>query len=185
MRILGIDPGSNATGYGVIDAAGGGLVHVAHGVLRPPRTAAAAGRLAALLGALEEVVQLYTPEQSAVEQIFVARGARSALVLGQARGVALAVLGARDLPVVELASREVKQAVVGTGSATKAQVQAMVRRLLSLESAPPTDASDALAVAICHAHSGKTRALGRGRSASSRGRSRARSAAEWTRGQAR
>jgi crossover junction endodeoxyribonuclease RuvC len=160
MRILGIDPGSQATGYGVVEqalvgAAGRGLAHVAHGTLRAPRGAAMSGRLALLHAGVLEVIRAHSPDVAVVERVFVAASPRSALVLGQARGVALAALGALGVPVLELDTREVKQAVVGTGAASKVQVQAMVVRLLGLEARPAPDAADALAAAICHAHRGR------------------------------
>ncbi|MGY8802721.1 MAG: crossover junction endodeoxyribonuclease RuvC, partial [bacterium] len=121
MRILGIDPGSNATGYGVVDQSGGKLIHVAHGIIRPPKDVGTADRLAFIHRGLTQLVAEFAPDASAIESIFVAANARSALVLGQARGVALAVLGLAALPVTEISAREVKKAVVGTGSATKSQ----------------------------------------------------------------
>lgn len=172
MRILGIDPSSVATGFGLIDRADGALRHVAHGVLRPPRAAPLPERLAFLQRGLAEVIVTHRPDLGVVERVFVARSPRSALVLGQARGIALAALGLAGLPVHEVAPRQVKQAVVGEGGAEKRQVQLMVSRLLGLERAPATDAADALAAAICQAHAGRWAALGplsrrgRGRSAS-------------------
>ena len=176
MRILGIDPGSAATGWGVVDAVKGEVHHVAHGTFRPPRTAALSSKLAFLHAGLAEVILLHGPETAVVERVFVANNARSALVLGQARGALLAALGAGGLAVEELAAREVKQAVVGTGAAAKPQVQAMLTRLLSLDPAPPSDAADALAAAICAAHQNRYSALGGvgGR------RSRSRRRANWT-----
>jgi len=160
MRILGIDPGSNATGYGVIDQSRGKLVHIDHGVLRPPKNLPTADRLAFIHRELLQIVSVWAPDACAVEQIFVSANARSALVLGQARGVILAALGTSAVPVHELSAREVKKAVVGTGAATKSQIQAMVQRLLELGKAPPSDAADALAIAICQAHSSKLVGLG-------------------------
>ncbi|MBW2382151.1 MAG: crossover junction endodeoxyribonuclease RuvC [Deltaproteobacteria bacterium] len=179
MRIIGVDPGSTATGYGVVDYADGRVVHVAHGILRPPRTASLAARLAHIHGGLAEIVALHAPDTAVVEKVFVASNPRSALVLGQARGVALAALAAAGLTVGELAAREVKKAVVGHGGAAKAQVQTMVMRLLDLRTEPASDAADALAVAICQAHAGRLAGLDvRGR----RRRSvRARHEGEWTR----
>ncbi len=162
MRIIGIDPGSLATGFGIVESAEGRLRHVAHGTLKPPRSASLSERLAFLYAGLAEIVACHSPDVAVVERVFLAANARSALVLGHARGVALAALGAQGLPVHELAAREVKQAVVGTGRATKAQVQTMVTRLLALDSVPNTDAADALAGAICHAHAGPLKALGAG-----------------------
>ncbi|MCP5044626.1 MAG: crossover junction endodeoxyribonuclease RuvC [bacterium] len=160
MRILGIDPGSAATGFGVIDQSGNTLIHVTHGVLRPKPGSAPADRLAHLHTELVRVLAEFEPDTCAVERIFVAANPRSALVLGQARGVALAALGTNGGPVHEISAREVKKALVGTGNAAKPQVQAMVKRLLELPKAPPTDAADALAIAICQAHAGKLAGLG-------------------------
>jgi crossover junction endodeoxyribonuclease RuvC len=159
MRILGIDPGSTATGFGVIEHAGGELCHVAHGTLRPPRRAPLPERLACLQRSLADVIADHDPDLAVVERVFVATSPRSALVLGAARGVVLATLAGAGLPLHEYATREVKQAVVGTGAAEKRQVQLMVRRLLGLSRVPASDASDALAAAICHAHAGRLATL--------------------------
>ena len=159
MRILGIDPGSVATGYGVVERSGADVRHVAHGTLRPPRAATLAARLAAIQDGLREVIAAHRPDAVVVEQVFVASNARAALVLGQARGVALAAASAAGLPVEELSPQDVKRAVVGHGAAPKAQVQRMVQRLLTLRSAPPQDAADALAAALCRAHRGALVAL--------------------------
>lgn len=159
MRILGIDPGSSATGFGVVERAGGKLRHVAHGVLRPPRSASLAEKLAWLQRGLVEVIAAHRPELAVVERVFVAASPRAALVLGQARGVALAALATAGLVVHEVAASEVKQAVVGVGSAQKRQVQYMVGRLLELARPPRADAADALAAAICHAHASRLGAL--------------------------
>jgi crossover junction endodeoxyribonuclease RuvC len=179
MRILGVDPGSTATGFGVVDHADGRVVHVAHGILRPPRTASLALRLAHIHLGLSEIVALHEPDSAVIEKVFLASNPRSALVLGQARGAALAALAAAGLTVGELAAREVKKAVVGHGGAAKAQVQTMVTKLLGLRTEPASDAADALAVAICQAHAGRLAGLDlRG---SRRRRSvRARHAGEWT-----
>lgn len=160
MRILGIDPGSTATGYGVLDRQSGGLAHVAHGTLRLRPRESLPLRLAVLQRDLEEVIRLHAPEVVSVERVFVAASARSALILGHARGVILATAAAARLPVVEYAARQIKQAVTGTGAAPKAQVQTMVRRLLALERRPAQDAADALAAAICHAHAARWLAVG-------------------------
>jgi len=166
MRILGIDPGSIATGYGVVERVDGRLVHVAHGTLRAARGACLAERLASLHRDVVEVVARHRPDAAAVEEVFVAASPRAALVLGQARGAVLAALGTAAVPVSEYAARTVKQSVTGSGAADKRQVQAMVRRSLALEALPPADAADALAVAICHAYAARLAAagvLGRGR----------------------
>ncbi len=160
MRILGVDPGSNATGYGVVERRDGRLHHVAHGVIRPPSGVELSVRLAHIYAAVGQVVASARPDLAAVERVFVAASPRSALVLGQARGAVLASLGAAGLEVAELSAREVKQAVVGTGGARKAQVQTMVTRLLCLEQEPASDAADALAIALCQAQIGRLAGLG-------------------------
>jgi crossover junction endodeoxyribonuclease RuvC len=170
MRILGIDPGSHSTGYGVIERDGSELRHVAHGTLRP-RGASLELRLHQLYRLLCEVVAHHAPDAAAVERVFVAQSPRSALVLGQARGAVLAALGGLALPVTEYAPAEVKQAVTGSGRADKRQVALMVRRLLGLAQLDEGDAADALAAAIGHAQAGALRALG---AASSRRRPRPR-----------
>ncbi|HTY19308.1 MAG TPA: crossover junction endodeoxyribonuclease RuvC [Myxococcota bacterium] len=159
MRVLGIDPGSLATGYGVVERRGARVVHVAHGTLRPRRGAGLAERLAELQLGLARAIAAHRPEVAAVERIFAGRSARSALVLGHARGVALAAAAAAGLPVLEYAPGEIKRAVVGSGGAEKRQVQVMVGRLLDLAEPPATDAADALATALCHAHRGRLAGL--------------------------
>jgi crossover junction endodeoxyribonuclease RuvC len=149
MRILGIDPGSNVTGYGVVERAGGRLRHVAHGTLALPRGPVPL-RLAALHRALCQVIADHAPDGAVVEQVFVAASARSALVLGEARGVALAAAAAAGLPIFEYGPRAIKLAVVGSGAAAKPEVQRMVSVLLALDAVPAADAADALAAAICH-----------------------------------
>lgn len=149
-RILGIDPGSRITGYGVIEALPAGNRHVASGCIR------VAGedmteRLRRIVEGLREVSERYAPGELAIERVFVARNAESALKLGQARGAALVAVP--HIPVFEYAATRVKQATTGSGKASKHQVQHMVRVLLSLPEAPPPDEADALAVALCHAHS--------------------------------
>lgn len=160
MRILGIDPGSTATGFGIVERADGGLRHVAHGTIRPPRGVSMAGRLQALYTGISEVVQLHEPTTAVVERVFMGEHARSALVLGQARGAVLVALGGAALEVVELSPREVKQAVTGWGAADKQQVQRMVASLLQLESPPGQDAADALALAMCRGQIGRLAELG-------------------------
>ena len=156
LRILGIDPGSKVTGYGVVDRLGGHrLVHVASGSLRTPRTASLPVRLEIIYRAVGEVIGDHRPDAVVVEQVFVASNPRAALVLGQARGVVLAAAAAAELDVTEYAATRIKAAVAGSGRAGKSQVQHMVRRLLDLESRPAPDAADALAAAICHAHAGR------------------------------
>ncbi|UCE84976.1 MAG: crossover junction endodeoxyribonuclease RuvC [Deltaproteobacteria bacterium] len=160
MRVLGIDPGSNATGFGVVERQAGRLVWLAHGTLRAPRGATLAQRLATLHDGLAEAISMHRPDVAAVERVFVASNPHAALILGQARGAALVAVAAAGLPVVEYAATEIKRAIATTGRARKAQVQRMVARLLELSSAPQTDAADALAAAICHANAGPLAGLG-------------------------
>jgi crossover junction endodeoxyribonuclease RuvC len=162
MRILGIDPGSSVTGYGVVERVGARLVHLTHGTLRPAKSQELAVRLAAIQSGLARVIQGYAPDLAVVEQVFVSSSARSALILGQARGAVLAAVAGAGVPVEEYSAREIKQAVVGNGGAAKAQVQVMVKRILQLEGKPSQDAADALAAAICRAHRGRLADLGRG-----------------------
>jgi crossover junction endodeoxyribonuclease RuvC len=159
MRILGIDPGSVATGFGVVGSEAGKLIHIAHGTLRPPPKSSPAERLHYLHQAICKVVLDHEPDTAVVEQVFVSASPRSALVLGQARGVALAAVGSSGQAVVEYSASRIKLAVTGSGKAGKAQVQNMVRRLLELDRAPARDAADALAAAICHANAGRIGAL--------------------------
>jgi crossover junction endodeoxyribonuclease RuvC len=159
MRILGIDPGSRVTGYGVVERRGGAVVHVAHGTLRPPSGAPFAARLAFLYRSVAEVIEQHRPDVAVVERVFVHRSPRAALELGQARGAVLCAVAGAGLGVCEYAASQVKQAVTGSGAADKQQVQTMVRRLLGLDRAP-RDATDALAAAIRHAHGGPLEALG-------------------------
>lgn len=153
-RVLGIDPGSRSTGYGVIEQRGSELVYVASGCIRP-----AGGtfveRLGEIYRGMSELVSQFEPDQVAIEEVFIAVNPSSSLKLGQARGVAIAAVVARDLPVAEYAARRVKQAVVGTGRATKEQVQHMVRVILRLPGSPSADAADALAIAICHVNTAR------------------------------
>jgi crossover junction endodeoxyribonuclease RuvC len=151
-RILGIDPGTRYFGYGVIERLGPGRVrYLECGVIEPQRTGELSARLAEIADGLREVIDELRPRVVAVEGVFHGVNARSALQLGHSRGVALATAGACALTVHEYAPATVKRAVAGNGAATKEQVQAMVRALLGLKRAPRLDASDALAVAICHA----------------------------------
>jgi crossover junction endodeoxyribonuclease RuvC len=162
MRILGIDPGSAATGFGVVDSEAGKLTHVAHGTLRPSPRSSMAERLHYLHQAVCDAVVDHAPDVAVIEQVFVSANARSALVLGQARGVALAAVGAGGRVVVEYSASRIKLAVTGNGRAGKPQVQDMVRRLLDLDRPPARDAADALAAAICHANAGRIGALTQG-----------------------
>lgn len=148
-RVIGIDPGSRLTGYGVIEVAPRGLSYLASGCIKTG-SGAFPERLAEIYSGVNELITAHQPELMAIEQVFLARNPDSALKLGQARGVAIAAGVAHGLPIHEYAARSVKQAVVGTGRATKGQVQHMVRVILSLPGEPQADAADALAIAICH-----------------------------------
>ena len=177
--MLGVDPGSRITGYGLVEATPDRLRYVASGCIdarpvgkpraaRGPRSANDAGefaqRLAEIHRGMSEVVATHAPTECAIEEVFFAHNPKSALKLGQARGVAVAVAVGADLPVYEYAPRLVKQAVAGRGGATKAQVAYMVRVLLGLDAEPSPDAADALAVAICHVNMNATRVASNPRS---------------------
>lgn len=152
IRILGVDPGLRHTGWGVITMDGPRLTWVAHGVIKPDTEADMADRLADLCMQLRAVVESHAPDEAAIEETFVNINPRSTLLLGQARGAAMATLAAAGLKVAEFAARKVKQSIVGTGAADKTQVAFMVRRLLPKAGDVSADAADALAVAICGAH---------------------------------
>lgn len=152
MRILGIDPGSRITGYGVIAAQGHEIGFVACGTIRTAGEPDFSRRLLTIFQDLCEVISVHTPEVVAVEDIFIDRNPRSALKLGHARGAAVVAALHNNLAVYDYTARKVKQSVAGYGQAEKGQVQHMVRSLLGLDSIPSQDAADALAVAICHAH---------------------------------
>lgn len=154
MRVLGIDSGSRITGYGVIETDGADCVFVDCGIIRVLATAPMSVRLKAIHAGLVGVIQNYKPDEAAFESIFHATNVQSALKLGHARGVCIHAAAQADLPVYEYSPAEVKSAVTGYGRAEKPQVQQMVRALLKLAGEFDSfDASDALAVAICHAHS--------------------------------
>ena len=153
MRIIGIDPGSRVTGFGVIDSDGNRHELVAQGVVRTKSSGSFADKLKLIHDGILEVMDEWGPDQMVVESLFYATNVKSALKLGHVRGVALLASVERGLPVHEYAPLEVKQAVVGYGRADKQQVQKMVAVLLGLDTPPePHDAADALAIAICHAH---------------------------------
>lgn len=151
MRILGIDPGLQVTGFGVIDKNGQRLAYVASGCVKSGR-GELAERLKTLLEGLNEIIATHRPAEVVVEKVFVNVNPQSTLALGQARGTAICAAVLAGLPVAEYTALQVKQAVVGNGHAKKDQVQHMVMRLLALPGVPGADAADALACAICHAH---------------------------------
>ena len=151
-RILGIDPGSRITGYGVIDSIRGKIGFVACGVVKTSPNSPFPVRLNQIFDGINEVIQLHGPTVAAVEDLFLATNPRSALKLGQARGAAVVAVMQNGLQVYDYSPKFIKQAVVGYGQAGKVQVQHMVRVLLGLSGSPSNDAADALAVAICHAN---------------------------------
>jgi crossover junction endodeoxyribonuclease RuvC len=158
VRILGVDPGLQVTGFGVIEKNGNRLAYVASGCVRSGR-GELAERLKVLLEGLSEVIAAHRPAEVAIEKVFVNVNPQSTLALGQARGTAICAAVLAGLPVAEYTALQVKQAVVGGGQAKKEQVQQMVKRLLALPGVPGPDAADALACAICHAHSSMLGAL--------------------------
>ena len=151
-KLLGLDPGLGTTGWGIIQADGNRLSHIANGQLKTDSDAPLPERLADLARQLEAVIAEHAPEAAAVEEVFVNKNPQSTLKLGQARGVILMTAARGGIPIAEYAARLVKKAVVGTGSAEKTQVHAMVSRLLPGAKIAGPDAADALAVAITHAH---------------------------------
>jgi crossover junction endodeoxyribonuclease RuvC len=160
MRILGIDPGLQTTGFGVIDAEGSQLRYVASGTIRTQSAQRAdlPARLKLLFDGIHEVVARYQPQAAVVEIVFVNVNPQATLLLGQARGACLTALVSADLPVAEYTALQMKQAVVGYGRADKTQIQEMVRRLLALPGLPGPDAADGLGLAITHAHAGSAMA---------------------------
>lgn len=152
MRILGIDPGLERTGWGIIDSEGSRLSFVAAGVIRSKASEPSADRLVRIDAELSKIVDLYKPDSAAIEETFVNKNAASSLKLGQARGVAIVAPARAGLSVAEYAANKVKKSVVGVGHAAKDQVGMMIRVLLPTAGELAADAADALAVAICHAH---------------------------------
>ena len=150
-RILGIDPGSRLTGFGIVDFEGDRPTYVTSGTVRSP-DGSFPDRLKRIFESVHDIVAEYRPDVVAIESVFMAKNAGSALKLGHARSAALCATFAFEVDVFEYAPREIKQAVVGTGSASKEQVQHMIVSLLQLDGIPSADAADALAAAICHAH---------------------------------
>lgn len=150
--ILGIDPGSRKTGYGIINYLAGKPAYVSSGVIRVKAELSLPERLKVIFESVCEVIEHYQPQQFAIENVFMATNASSALKLGQARGAAIVAACHHNLPVAEYEARKVKQAVVGNGAADKVQVQHMIQSILKLSGTPQEDAADALAVALCHAN---------------------------------
>lgn len=152
MRVLGIDPGSRHTGYGVVDANGDRLIPIVYGSIPLPASLSVPARLGHIFASISRVIQETRPDEMAVEEVFVSRNARSALILGQARGAAIAAGMHGGVQVHEYSALAIKQAVVGYGKADKTQVAHMVRLLLGLHDLTDPHAADALAAAVCHIH---------------------------------
>jgi crossover junction endodeoxyribonuclease RuvC len=158
LRVLGIDPGTASTGFGVVDSGGQALRTVTGGVISTGADLPLERRLAAIAGHLSELLDEHEPDALAIEEVFFGRNVRSAMAVGQARGAVLATAGARAVPCFSYTPQAVKLAVCGSGAAPKDQVQRMVGALLGLEAPPASDhAADALALAICHAHNANSR----------------------------
>ena len=151
IRILGIDPGSRRTGYGVIDVAGSRIAYVSSGIIRLPEKSLP-DRLKIIFDGVSEIIEQYKPQQMGIEEVFFAKDPRAALKLGQARGAAISAAVIKKLPVYEYTALQVKKSVVGSGHAKKEQVQEMVKRFLKLPELPQADSAYALACAMCHAH---------------------------------
>ena len=159
IRILGLDPGLRATGWGVVTITGNALAFIGAGTVKAPLDGELAARLVVLHDGLTEIVRAFEPDEAAVEQTFVNRDASATLKLGQARGIALLVPARAGLSVAEYAPNAVKKTIVGAGHAEKIQIRAMVRVLLPLAKFDSDHAADALAIAICHAHHRKAAVL--------------------------
>lgn len=152
MRILGIDPGSRAAGYGIVDFSDGRFTFVCCGVIRVDTKRSFPERLLEIHQGISEVIEIHQPDLAAIEEVFMAKNPNSALKLGHARGVLILAAMQKKLPLGEYSPRQIKQAVAGYGNADKAQIQHMVKAILALAKTPSHDAADALAVAICHAN---------------------------------
>jgi crossover junction endodeoxyribonuclease RuvC len=152
FRVLGIDPGSHVTGYGVVEEAAYGLCCVKYGEIKPVKGVALSSCLQTICGGIQEVIRRTEPDALAIENIFYGKNIRSLIKQGHVRGVAILAGAESGVPVYEYSPLEIKKAVVGYGRAEKGQVQMMVRAILKLSELPPPDAADALAVAICHIH---------------------------------
>jgi crossover junction endodeoxyribonuclease RuvC len=156
FRVLGIDPGSQVTGYGVVEMVGGALYHIVHGEIKPGKGAVLTACLQSIYAHLYEVIGRSAPDALVIEDIFYGKNVRSLIRQGHCRGVAILAGKQRGIAVYEYSPLEIKKAIVGYGRAEKAQVQKMVKAILNLSELPPPDAADALAVAICHINFRKT-----------------------------
>ncbi len=150
IRIIGIDPGLQHTGWGIIDLCQNKISWAAHGIINPDTKMELAARLGFLATELSSIIDIYKPDEAAIEETFFANSAKTSLLLGHARGAAMAILAQNFLPVSEYATRQIKKAVVGTGTADKEQISFMVKRLLPNATNLKSDSADALAAAICH-----------------------------------
>jgi len=159
VRVFGIDPGIHTTGYGVIEKENGGLSEILYGEIRIANHTPLSASLVRIYDQLVGIIRQVSPDVIAIEDIFYGKNIKSLITQGQVRGVAILAGSHHQIPVVEYTPLEVKKAVVGYGRAEKSQVQHMVRAILGLKDLPPADASDALAVAICHANTGKDTTL--------------------------
>jgi len=150
MKVLGIDPGSRVTGYGIVEGRGNIVQHIDNGNIRPDTKLPFPKRLQTIFDTIKILIEKHKPDIVAIENLFVAKNVRSSLILGHARGTAMVAASSADIDVVEYTPSEVKKAIVGTGGATKNQIQEMVKAILGLPEVACEDASDALAIAICH-----------------------------------
>ena len=169
MRVLGLDPGSRRTGFGVVERSGNQLRSRGHGTIAPAAKLDLAHRLLAITTRVGEVIDEFQPDAVVVEEAFYHESVRSTLVLGHVRGALLVTAAARGVPIAEYSPREIKLSVAGTGAATKDQVAFMVKRLLGLRGALAPDASDGLAAAVCHLHRARLNAPARAASVAARG----------------
>ena len=156
QRVIGVDPGLNITGFGILDQKGGQVRVVAYGTIKPPTNESLPNRLEYLNNHMTELLEKFEPQSMAIEDTFHNKNVKSALLLGQARGVLLLAAASKGIPSVDYAPRKVKQSVVGNGAADKKQVQYMVQQILKLDVPPkPMDVSDALAIGLCHINQNK------------------------------
>lgn len=162
MRTLGIDPGSRITGYGVIEKSGSDIAHIDNGIIKPDPSSPFFLKLKYIYWEIDKLIRAFKPDVLALEDIFVAKNVKSAIKLGHVRGVTMLAATSSDINVAEYTPAQVKQAIVGVGNASKEQVQKMVKALLKLPEVATEDASDALAVAICHLHSFRLQGMMKG-----------------------
>lgn len=160
MKVLGFDPGTATTGYGVVEESGNKLIHIAHGVIRTPPGLHFAKRLKMLSDECDEIIRRYAPDAVALEKLYFARNITTGIAVAQARGVIALAAANHDRPTGEFSPTEVKLAITSHGGASKSQVQQMIKILLNLDAPPkPDDAADALGIAICQIHAGQLRSL--------------------------